>query len=286
MTKSLCLRKKILFTIISLFGIFIIYSRKIEPNLLKIKYLELHNTALKKNCTAVLMSDLHLPLNHFIENKLIKALEKIKPDIILIPGDLSSYWTTAEYSKNKINMLSKYGKILMVPGNSDGCKSRQCLYCYMKYPADHLNQLHADILRNDTISLQEYGIKIFGLDDPVTNHDNMKCIESTDSSYYNILLVHSVYKLTEDQKKKFNLICSGHTHGGQIFFLKPFLHAFDPAIDQRYIGGIYNISKTIMIVTTGIGNSFLPIRFGVPPEIMVLKLKTISNSASNVMPPT
>jgi predicted MPP superfamily phosphohydrolase len=111
------------------------------------------------------------------------------------------------------------------------------------------------------------------LDDPVTNNDDTLCIASAPGPYCNILLLHSVYKLTADQKRRFDVICSGHSHGGQFFFLKPFLHALDPTIDRRYTGGLYMLHKTVILVTTGLGESFLPLRMGVPPEIMVIHVR-------------
>jgi predicted MPP superfamily phosphohydrolase len=82
-----------------------------------------------------------------------------------------------------------------------------------------------------------------------------------------------VYRLTDRQKGRFNLICSGHTHGGQIFLLRPFIHLFDPAVDKRYIKGFFPIKKAMMIVSSGVGTSVVPIRLGVVPEVVVIRLK-------------
>ena len=170
-------------------------------------------------------------------------------------------------------MLARYGKVIMVLGNSDVCGPRQCVYCAMRYPIDCLDRLPATILRNDSIVVPDLGIKVFGLDDPVTNLDDTTVIRSVRGPYFNILLVHSVYKLTDDQKQRFDLICSGHSHGGQVFFLRPFLHAFDNTIDRHYVGGVYTMQKMVMLMTTGIGVSFLPLRLGVPPEVVVVHLR-------------
>jgi predicted MPP superfamily phosphohydrolase len=251
----------------------VFYSWKIEPGILPTKTVDIANSLIKKNCTIVFMADLHLPISKRLERKLQNALIKNKPDIILIGGDFSSYRTEASYSIEKLKMLARYGKVIIVLGNTDLCGSRQCVYCAMKYPIDRLDRLPATILRNDSIVMPDLGIKVFGLDDPVTNQDDTTVIQSVQGPYYTILLLHSVYKLTDDQKQRFDLICSGHSHGGQVFFLRPFLHAFDDAIDQRYISGFYIENKSAILVTSGVGTSVLPFRMGVPPEIVVIHLR-------------
>jgi predicted MPP superfamily phosphohydrolase len=243
--------------------------------MLGVKNMEVADASIKKNCTLVFLADLHIPLSRTMERKLIANLEKIKPDFILIGGDFSSYRAKAPLSIEKINLLSRYGKVIMVMGNTDQCGSRQCMYCFLRYSVDRLDSLPARILRNEKLELPETGITVYGLDDPVTKKDDTSILRSMDTSRFNILLVHSIYKVSDRQKQRFNLICSGHTHGGQIFFLKPFLHLFDPAIDSRYISGRYGIGKTDLIVSNGIGMSFQPFRLGVPPDIWVFHLTSI-----------
>jgi len=254
------------------FALILLYSWKIEPTLLCVKTIDRSVMSLKKDCTIVFMADLHIPLNRHIEQKVFAALDKIRPDIILIGGDFSAYHTTSRYSIDKLNEIARYGKTVMVMGNTDVCRSRQCVYCSLKYPVDRLANFPFSILRNDTLALPEFGIRIVGLDDPVTMRDDTLLLRPAGQPCCNVLLLHSVYKLTDDQKQRFDIICSGHTHGGQVFFLRPFLHRFDPAVDQRYVSGIFPVNKTIMAVTSGIGQSFLPFRLGVPPEIMVFHL--------------
>jgi predicted MPP superfamily phosphohydrolase len=221
------------------------------------------------------MADLHVPLVKGLENKLIAALEKNNPAVILIGGDFSATATQASYAIDKIKLLSRYGTVVMVLGNTDLCGLRQCVYCALKYPVDRLTQLPATILRNDSILLPDLGIKVVGLDDPVTDNDDTLAVRPPGGTSFNILLLHNNYKLTADQKRRFDLVCSGHTHGGQLFFVKPFLHLFDRTIDMRFISGLFWVGKTAVVVTSGIGESFLPLRMGVVPEIVVIHVRKI-----------
>ena len=71
------------------------------------------------------------------------------------------------------------------------------------------------------------------------------------------------------------LTIAGHTHGGQVWL--PLLGR--PAMfeasryGQKYAAGIIRDGGKTLFVTTGIGTSWLPLRFMVPPEISLLTLQ-------------
>ena len=66
------------------------------------------------------------------------------------------------------------------------------------------------------------------------------------------------------------LTLSGHTHGGQIRVL-----GWAPGVPSRY-GDRYGYGhvreQADLVVSGGLGMSVLPVRFGVPPEIVVVEL--------------
>ena len=67
------------------------------------------------------------------------------------------------------------------------------------------------------------------------------------------------------------LTLSGHTHGGQVR-----LFGYSPLVPSRY-GNRYAYGHVVederhLIVSGGLGTSILPVRFGVPPEIVVVDL--------------
>jgi predicted MPP superfamily phosphohydrolase len=67
------------------------------------------------------------------------------------------------------------------------------------------------------------------------------------------------------------LTLSGHTHGGQVR-----LFGYSPMVPSDY-GNRYAYGHVVedgrhLIVSGGLGTSILPVRFGVPPEIVLLEL--------------
>jgi predicted MPP superfamily phosphohydrolase len=75
--------------------------------------------------------------------------------------------------------------------------------------------------------------------------------------------------IAPDDRNPKIVIC-GHTHGGQI---APFGRALViPNGSGRYLKGWYRRGNNSMYVMRGIGASFLPVRLGARPELLVLDL--------------
>jgi uncharacterized protein len=71
--------------------------------------------------------------------------------------------------------------------------------------------------------------------------------------------------------ERVSLTLAGHTHGGQVRLL-----GYSPMVPSQY-GNRYAYGHVVeegrhLIVSGGLGTSILPVRFGVPPEIVLLEL--------------
>jgi predicted MPP superfamily phosphohydrolase len=67
------------------------------------------------------------------------------------------------------------------------------------------------------------------------------------------------------------LTLAGHTHGGQVRF--PGVPPFAPsALSRKYIYGHFFEENRHLIVSGGLGCSWWPVRFGVPPEILLIAI--------------
>jgi len=91
---------------------------------------------------------------------------------------------------------------------------------------------------------------------------------------------HTVIALTHNPDVFVNippsvaLTLAGHTHGGQVNL--PFLGRLVVPSDygQRFAAGHIVEDGKQLFVTTGIGTSVFPVRFRVPPEIVLLTLNS------------
>lgn len=78
--------------------------------------------------------------------------------------------------------------------------------------------------------------------------------------------------LTKEKPLPGQLALAGHTHGGQIILpgIGPAMNLFRPPLPC--LRGLCTINGWPIYVTSGVGTSTLPMRFGVPPEIVILTL--------------
>ncbi len=88
-----------------------------------------------------------------------------------------------------------------------------------------------------------------------------------------ILMAHEpdIFARMGDMGDRVSLTVCGHTHGGQIRLLN-----YAPIVPSRY-GGRYAYGHIVeegrhLVVSAGLGCSGLPIRFGAPPEIVIIEV--------------
>lgn len=89
-----------------------------------------------------------------------------------------------------------------------------------------------------------------------------------------ILLSHRPEPFEASVKSGIDLVFSGHAHGGQ--FRLPFvggLIAPDQGLFPKYDAGKYVENNTNMVISRGIGNSIIPIRFNNRLEVILVDLK-------------
>lgn len=136
--------------------------------------------------------------------------------------------------------------------------------------------------RNHHIQQLGWDFWVIGLEDDYSQHPDYGLQFSQIPSGADVLtLAHNprLFYLPEasmvfsSRSKYPNIQFSGHSHGGQVRF--PIIGApvtSTPYTNETIDGYMFENSRTL-IVTSGLGETGLPVRFGVPPEIMIVELK-------------
>lgn len=88
-----------------------------------------------------------------------------------------------------------------------------------------------------------------------------------------ILMAHEP-DLFVEVPDRFAVTLSGHTHGGQVRLPVIGRPIVPSAYGQRFAYGHVREESRDLIVSAGLGCSVLPVRFGVPPEITVVTLRS------------
>ena len=216
--------------------------------------------------------------------QLLTLLSEINPDIIVVTGDLiDSRQTDLDIALEFAWQAGKIARVYYVSGNHE---ARVPEYEDLK---TGLVKAGVVILENQKVQITREGesITLMGIDDPSFQEDYLfgdsesvarQAIENlqNESDGYTILLSHrpELFDLYVDTEM--DLVFSGHAHGGQ--FRLPFiggLVAPNQGFFPEYDAGQFTEENTTMIVSRGVGNSIIPIRFNNRPEIVLVTLRNM-----------
>ena len=214
--------------------------------------------------------------------QLLTLLSEINPDIIVVTGDLiDSRQTDLDVALEFAWQAGKIARVYYVSGNHE---ARVPEYDDLKIG---LVKAGVVILENQKVQITREGesITLMGIDDPSFQEDYLfgdsesvarQAIENlqNESDEYTILLSHRPELFDLYVETEMDLVFSGHAHGGQ--FRLPFvggLVAPNQGFFPKYDAGQFTEENTTMIVSRGVGNSIIPIRFNNRPEIIVAELR-------------
>ena len=278
--KRFKIKKRYLLLALILIGVFLYW----QNNCLVVTNITYKNENIPESFNGykiVQISDLHNKRFGDNQKYLLEKIEKIKPDIIVVTGDVID---RREYNL-EVAMEFIRGAVLIAPvyyvsGNHEAWSNK---YVEIKRELEKagvevLDDTSIRIYRNDEF------INLVGLSDP--DFLTSDYLEGTDSSKlektlielskvegFKILLSHRPELIDIYAENDIELVLSGHAHGGQIRL--PFiggLVAPDQGLLPKYTSGTYTNKNTTMVVSRGLGNSVFPFRIFNRPEIVVVSL--------------
>jgi uncharacterized protein len=202
--------------------------------------------------------------------RVVALAQHTKPDLFVLTGDYStSYRRYIEPCAEALARLSAPEGVWAVLGNHDH-------YTDPELTTRALRRHHIAVLDNahTVVRRGPDSLQLSGIDDWTWNAvDWTRAFSGLQAGTPTILLSHQPTVLDLEQTSKVSLIISGHTHGGQLKF--PWLGA--PArfatTHLKYARGLFRRGDTQLYVSSGTGVIGLPLRFGVRPEIAVLRLR-------------
>jgi predicted MPP superfamily phosphohydrolase len=221
--------------------------------------------------TVVSVSDIHLGtiIGRERLDNLVKKVNSLNPDLVLIPGDLVDEdlgpVIRGNLGESLRNLRSRFG-VLAVTGNHEyiGGVERAC-----KYMTDH----GITVLR-DSLARVDSGIVIVGREDRSMNQFAGKkrrtledLMSGVDRTMPIIVMDHQPFGLDESVRNGVDLQISGHTHHGQMWPLSYITEAI-----YEVSWGYIRKGGTHIYVSSGAGTWGPPVRIGNTPEIVCFKL--------------
>jgi predicted MPP superfamily phosphohydrolase len=242
----------------------------------------------------VLVTDLHSHIYGNDQHPLIDLVKTQHPDLIALVGDIVDDEEPDTGARLFLEGIKDIAPIYYVSGNHE--------YWSEKYGEikSMIESYGVTVVENEREDITVNGIKlrICGVDDPMmfeytsdpeylsmrnwdgNEKENEKALfrarfSDLDNSEFNILLAHRPEQIDVYLQYNFDLILSGHTHGGQIR-IPPLINGiFAPVqgLFPKYAGGCYDlIDGKTLVVSRGLSfNRFIPRVFN-PPEICVIDI--------------
>ena len=228
------------------------------------------------------VSDIHCDKVGHSDLSFINKIKNFNPDMIVITGDiLDSYNNNMDIAYNILSQLAIVAPCYFVSGNHElrlPEEYEQLINRMKKLNITHLHNSKLFITKNNEsinlVGVEDYNF--FKNEDNLNHRANfIKTLkELYSSNHFNILLSHRLEKFPIYADIKYELIFSGHAHGGQ--WRIPFVGGiFSPSqgFFPKYTNGNYVLEDSTMIVSQGLGNSSFPIRINNRIELILATLK-------------
>lgn len=230
----------------------------------------------------VQLSDLHMAEFGEDNERLIEAVTRQNPDIIVLTGDFLNMsgkkieGDQTEKLKPFLKNLIKIAPCYFISGNHEWASGE--IYSL----TNTLNELDIVFLRNEYALLknESESIILIGADDPNGPADMVKpdqLTESINQEYpdkFKILLAHRNDLMQKYSELPVNLVLCGHAHGGVARI--PFIGGiFGTGMDffPKYDAGLCNEGNYDMLISRGLGGNTPMPRFINNPEIVTVILK-------------
>ena len=202
---------------------------------------------------------------------------RLKPDLICVTGDfITTTYGDFERYQRVLARLPAAAPTFACLGNHDGGAWARCHHGYKDTARvrDLVRQSGLELLHNQSRVLEVRGRKIAltGLGDCYAMEaDPRQAFQSpAPAGALRIVLSHNPDTKVMVEPYSWDLMLSGHTHGGQLWL--PLIGApFAPVEDKRFIAGLYPWSSRWLHITKGVGNVH-GIRFNCRPEVSLLTI--------------
>ena len=221
--------------------------------------------------TILQISDLHVDMNEGAMKRLIELLPSLTYDLCVLTGDyrgkgFGPFDATLEGLARVckgirapiFGVLGNYDTIRMVPG---------------------LEEMGIRMLLNEADALVRGGqhIHLVGVDDAhYYRADNLeKAASQLSGDEFSILLSHTPEIYLQAAHADFDLMLSGHTHGGQICLPGAIPITLDAKIARRMGSGLWRYRDMVGYTSVGVGSSIVPARINCLPEVALHGLRRL-----------
>ncbi len=215
------------------------------------------------------ISDMHVDMSEGAMQCLIGLIGGLQYDVCVLTGDYrGKTFGPIEATLNGVAQVRSHlhGPVYGVLGNHDTIQL-----------VPGLEEMGIRMLLNECETIERGHERIFlvGIDDAhFFRVDNIeKAASQVEDGDFSILLSHTPEIYRQAAHADFNLLLSGHTHGGQICLPGAIPITLDAVLPRRMGAGLWRYNNMIGYTSVGAGSSIIAVRFNCLPEIALHQLR-------------
>ena len=219
--------------------------------------------------TLLHISDLHVDISGGAMQRLIELLPGLEYDLCVLTGDYrgKTFGPIDATIEGMARVCARIvAPIYAVLGNHDSIRM---------VPA--LEEMGIRMLLNEAETLERGNqhLHLVGIDDAhYFRVDNIeKAVAQLSGDEFSILLSHTPEIYRQAAHADFDLLLSGHTHGGQICLPGAIPITLDSALPRRMGAGLWKYRDMVGYTSVGVGSSIVAARLNCPPEITLHRLR-------------
>jgi predicted MPP superfamily phosphohydrolase len=214
------------------------------------------------------LSDLHADMSAEAMLRASAIIADLSYDLCVLTGDyrgqtFGPYLPCLQAMRDLLDAMR--GDAYGVLGNHDTIRM-----------APDLERMGVRILLNEHVEIEREGASIFlaGVDDAhFYRVDNLeKAATGVPEGAFSILLSHTPEIYRQAAHAGFDLMLSGHTHGGQICLPGGVPLTLESSLPRRMGRGGWRYGEMAGYTSAGCGACVVPVRFNCPPEITLHRL--------------
>ncbi len=258
-----------------------IWAFGIEPGLLVVRHLSLPLPGWKSDLRIAVLGDLHVGSSHVGLDKVRTIVEKTNaenPALVVLLGDFviggpggrgavrGGGFVEPEQTAAELKKLRAPLGVFAVLGNHDWW-----------YDGERVGKALTDagipVLENRAVHVGP--IWLGGIADRWTREPDVAGTLGQVTGDDPVILITHNPDIFPEVPSRVSLTLAAHTHGGQVKL--PIVGTLITTSRLGYNAGEYVVQGRHLFVTTGIGTSILPVRLGVPPEIVILTVGALKS---------
>jgi uncharacterized protein len=246
-----------------------------EAETLTVEQVTINLKRLPKNLDGfrlVQLSDIHhspfTDLEHIA--RAVKISNDLKPDMFVLTGDFVSH--EPEYIAPMAEVMgqleSEFGSFACLGNHDHWTDAEMVTSC--------LRDANITVLTNEgfRFTARSASFWLAGVDDYMVGKTDLRtALRGSFPDEMKMLLAHNPKILYRAARASVDLMLSGHTHGGQVKLRDDEKRILPRR--RKFASGLYRRKDTQMYINRGIGTVVLPVRYGCPPEISLIELRSI-----------